>query len=37
MRILLTILFCIGSTQALAIEFNGRTEFCPATRFEQQH
>jgi RND family efflux transporter MFP subunit len=27
MRILLTILLCIGSTQALAIEFNGRTEF----------
>lgn len=27
MRILLTILFCIGSTQAIAIEFNGRTEF----------
>ena len=27
MRILLTILLCIGSTQAFAIEFNGRTEF----------
>ena len=27
MRILLTILFCIGSTQAFAIEFNGPTEF----------
>lgn len=27
MRLLLTILLCIGSTQAFAIEFNGRTEF----------
>ena len=27
MRLLLTILLCIGSTQAFAIEFTGRTEF----------